>query len=371
MLDHLLQTQSLRSAIRNCQHIHAKSIFQLCLLIEHICKVLYICVTLQVKNNADSLFGRLVGDIHDICCLLVFHKRRNIIQKFSDICPDHCVRNLCDHKLLSAAFELHCLHLTSDTKLTCSCLVNPEQIIFIYYQTTCREIRSLEIAHQPFDTDVIILHICFYSIYHFTQIVRRNTGCHTDRNTVCSVYQQIRDSDRKYHRFLLCLVKVRHKIYYILIQIFEEDILCQFLQSGFCISHGRCTVALDGTEVSMSVNQCFAFLKILSHYHKCFVDRTVTMGVIFTHGVTYDTGTFSVWSVITDTQFIHIIQGSSLYRLQSVTHIRQGSGDNNTHGIIYIGFLHDLRIVGRNHILLFCFHLISFLHLRHISMYLS
>ena len=187
--------------------------------------------------------------------------------------------------------------------------------------------------------------------------MRRNAGCHADCNTVCSVYKQIRDSDRKYHRLLLCLVKVWHKIYYILIQIFEKNILRQFLQSGFCISHGSCTVTLDGTKVSMSVDQCFAFLKILSHYHKCFIDRTVTMGVIFTHGITYNTGTFSVWSVITDTQFIHIIQGSSLYRLQSVTHIRQGSGDNNTHGIIYIGFLHDLRIVGGNHILLFCFHL--------------
>ena len=371
MLDHLLQTQSLRSAIRNCQHIHAKSIFQLCLLIEHICKILYICVTLQVKNNTDSLFGRLVGDIHDICCLLVFHKRRNIIQEFSDICTDHCVRNLCDHKLLSAAFELHCLHFTSDTQLTCSCLVNPEQVIFIYYQTTCRKVRSLEIAHQPFDTDVVILHICLYRIYNLSQIVRRNTGCHADSDTIRPVYQQIRDSDRKYHRLLLCLIKVWHKIYYILIQIFKEYILRQFLQSGFCISHGSCTVTLDRTEVSMSVDQCFAFLKILSHYHKCFVNRTVTMRVIFTHGITYDTGTFSVWPVITDAQFIHIIQGSSLYRLQSVTHIRQGSGDNNTHGIIYIGFLHDLRIVGRNHILLFCFHLISFLHLRHISMYLS
>ena len=166
MLDHLLQTQSLRSAIRNCQHIHAKSIFQLCLLIEHICKILYICVTLQVKNNTDSLFGRLVGNIHDICCLLVFHKRRNIIQEFSDICPDHCVRNLCDHKLLSAAFELHCLHLTSDTELPCSCLINPEQVILIYYQTASREIRSFDDLHDLFDRGLIFIFNLVINNFH-------------------------------------------------------------------------------------------------------------------------------------------------------------------------------------------------------------
>ena len=355
MFDHLFQTESFRSAVCNCQHIYTEGIFQFGLLIEHVCKVLYICITFQIQNNPDSLFGRLVGNIYDICCLLVFHKRCNIIQEFSNIGTDHGIWDFRNHKLLSASFELHGLHFTSDTEFTGSCLINLEQIIFIYYQAACGEVRSFQIAHQTFNTDVVILHICFYRIYHFTQIVRRNAGCHTDCDTICSIYQQIGDSDRKYHRFLLCLVEVRHKVY-ILIQVFEKDILCQFLQSGLCISHSSCTVTLDGTEVSMSVHQCSAFLEILRHYYKCFIDRTVTVRVIFTHGIPYDTGTFPVWSVIADTQFIHIIQGSPLYRLQSVTHIRKGSGDNNAHGIIDIGFLHDLRIVGRDYILLFCFH---------------
>ena len=187
--------------------------------------------------------------------------------------------------------------------------------------------------------------------------MRRDTSCHTDCDSIRTIYKQVRDSHRKYHRFLLRLIKVRHEINHILIQIFKKYILCQFLKSGFCISHSRCTVALDRTKISMSVDQRLTFLKILCHYYKCLIDGAVTMRVIFTHGITYDTGTFSVWPIITDSQFIHIIQCSSLYRFQSVTHIRQGSGDNNTHGVIDIGFLHDLRIVGGDYILLFCFHL--------------
>ena len=65
----------------------------------------------------------------------------------------------------------------------------------------------------------------------------------------------------------------------------------------------------------MSVDQCFAFLKILSHYHKCFVDRTVTMGVIFTHGIADDTRTLTMGLIGSVVQLDHGVQHSSLYGL--------------------------------------------------------
>ena len=55
-------------------------------------------------------------------------------------------------------------------------------------------------------------------------------------------------------------------------------------------------------------------------------------------------------------QLIQIIQGSSLYRLQTIADIRKCPGNDNAHGIIYIGFLHHVRIVRGNYILLLCFH---------------
>ena len=75
----------------------------------------------------------------------------------------------------------------------------------------------------------------------------------------------------------------------------------------------------------MTVYQSLSLLKVLCHNHQGIIDGTVAMWMIFTHGITYDTGAFSIRPVIADTQFIHIIQGSSLYRFQSVTNIRQCS----------------------------------------------
>ncbi len=70
------------------------------------------------------------------------------------------------------------------------------------------------------------------------------------------------------------------------------------------------------------------------------------MGVIFTHGIPHDTGALSVGPVVPDPQLMHVIKNPALDRLKSVPCIRQCSGNNYTHGIINIRFLHHLRVLG-------------------------
>ena len=45
-----------------------------------------------------------------------------------------------------------------------------------------------------------------------------------------------------------------------------------------------------------------SLFEILAHDYQCLIDVTVAVGVIFTHGITYDTGTFTVGAVVTDPQ---------------------------------------------------------------------
>ena len=68
------------------------------------------------------------------------------------------------------------------------------------------------------------------------------------------------------------------------------------------------------------------------------------MRMILTHRITYDTRTLTKRLIVTDPKLIHIVERSSLYRLKTVTHIRERSCDNDRHRIIYIGFLHDIGI---------------------------
>ena len=184
----------------------------------------------------------------------------------------------------------------------------------------------------------------------------RNAGSHADGNSFRTVYQKVGNPDRQDLRFLLCLIKIRYKIHHIFIQISEEHFLGQFFQTCFRVSHGSRAISLDGSEVSVSVHQSLSFFEILCHNDKRLIDGAVAVGMVFTHGISHDSGTFPVRAVITDPQLIHIVQGSSLYRLQAVAYIRQRTGYNDTHRIINIGFLHDLRIIGTNDILLLCLH---------------
>ena len=169
--------------------------------------------------------------------------------------------------------------------------------------------------------------------------MRRNIGCHTNRNTGSTVYQKVRKTARKDGRLLLCLIKVRYKIYSVFINV------CQHFhgnlgKSRFCVSHSGGTVTIHGTEVTMSVYQHITGVPFLCQLNQCFINRTVTMRMIFTHGITNDTGTFTMWLIRTVIQLDHGIKNSSLYRLQTISYIRQGSGCNNTHGIINIITLH-------------------------------
>ena len=166
--------------------------------------------------------------------------------------------------------------------------------------------------------------------------MRRDTGRHTDRDPLCTVDQKIRHSRRKHKRFFFCLVKIRTEIHDILIQICQIHFLCKFRQACFGITHCGGAVPLDRAEVSMSVHKDHAFLKFLRHHDKRVINRAVAVRMIFTHRISDDTGTFPIRFVVSDPQFIHIIQCPALHRFQSVPHIRQRPGNDHTHRVVDI-----------------------------------
>ena len=84
------------------------------------------------------------------------------------------------------------------------------------------------------------------------------------------------------------------------------------------------------------------------------------MRMIFTHGISDDTGALSVRLIRSVVQFYHGIENSSLYRLQAVSYIRKGAGCNYAHGVFDVGFLHFcLQVHFLNFVKYIIFHLVS------------
>ena len=171
--------------------------------------------------------------------------------------------------------------------------------------------------------------------------MRRNIGCHTYRNTGSSVYQKIWITGWQNNRLSLCLIEVWLEINCIFVDICQH-FHGNLAQTCLCVSHGCCPVTIYRTKVSMSVYQRISGRPFLCHIYKCTINRTVTMWVIFTHCITDNTRTFTMWLVRTIIQLYHGIQYTTLNRFQTISYIRQCSGSDNAHCIVNVRVLHGL-----------------------------
>ena len=144
--------------------------------------------------------------------------------------------------------------------------------------------------------------------------MRRDAGGHTNCDSLGSIDEKMGNSRRKDTWLFLRLIKVRHKIHNVFIKVCQQGFLADFLKTCFCISHCCGTISLDGTKISMAVNERQSFLEILAHHNQRFIDGAVSVGMVFTHGIADDTGTFTVGAVTADAQLMHIVESSSLYR---------------------------------------------------------
>ena len=213
-------------------------------------------------------------------------------------------------------------------------------------QSTCGKIGRLHQRKHLFYLRIpVLIHPVINDFYngvnHLTKIMRRNIGSHADRNTAGTVHQQIGKTAGKNHGFLLRLIEVGHEVHSILVDI-SKHFHGDFGQSGLRITHGRRAVAVLGTEVSVSVNKRIASGPFLCHIDQGSVNGAVSMGMIFTHGITDDTGTFSVRLIRTVVQLDHGVKHTPLHRLQTIPHIRKRSGCDNAHGVVDIGIFHGL-----------------------------
>ena len=130
------------------------------------------------------------------------------------------------------------------------------------YDTAGREVRTGKIFHYFFQGAVRVVQTVDGRINRFLQIVRRHVCRITCRNTGRTVYQHDRKRNRKNGRFIFRIVKVRSHLDGILVEIVLHD-LGYLGKTHFGISHRRSRVIIDGTVVSVHVDQRKTDLPVL------------------------------------------------------------------------------------------------------------
>ena len=212
-----------------------------------------------------------------------------------------------------------------------------------------REVRAFNILHESVDGDVRVVDHRDNAVDHFTEVVRRNFGRHTDCDTGRTVDEKVREPRRKHHRLHLVLVEVRSEIDRVLSDI-RHHLGGNFRHSRLGVTLGGRRVVVARTEVSVAVDKRVAHREVLRESYERVVNGGVAVGVILTHNVTDRRGAFSVRAVRRESLLEKRINDSSVNRLHAVANVRQRAVDDNAHRVLDKSALHLVLHVDRHHL---------------------
>ena len=169
----------------------------------------------------------------------------------------------------------------------------------------------------------------------------RHVGSHTHGDTVAAVHKKVRYLGRHNRRLGERVVEVGIHVYSILLQV-VHDVLAHLREAALGVTHGSWRVAVNRTEVTLSVHKHVAHVPALSHTHQSAIDRQVAVWVILTEHLTNDARTLliRVAACVADTE--HTVEDAAVYRLKSIANIREGTSHNHRHTIVDVRLLHLL-----------------------------
>ena len=120
----------------------------------------------------------------------------------------------------------------------------------------------------------------------------------------------------------------------------RQHFMGNFFHADLGITHGCCGQAVNGTEVTLTVDQYITHGEVLRHTDDGVVNGYIAVGVVFTDNVADDTRRFFIGGIPVVFQLVHRVQHAAVYRLETVADIRQGSTHNHAHGVIEVALAH-------------------------------
>ena len=176
--------------------------------------------------------------------------------------------------------------------------------------------------------------------------MRRDAGRHTDRDTFGAVDQQIREAGRQNGRLLVLAIVVVLKIDGFFIDI-ADHFHRQRRHLTFGVT-GCCGAKVTRrTEVTLTGNQRIAQRPPLHQTCQRIVDRGIAVRVVVTHDVADDAGRLGEGRSGSVSAVVHRVEHATVNRLEAVTHVGEGSTDDNAHRVVEVGALHFYLQVNR------------------------
>ena len=169
--------------------------------------------------------------------------------------------------------------------------------------------------------------------------MRRDVRGHADGDAGAAVEQQVGQPRRQYPGLLARGIVVRDEIDGVLVDV-REELVRDRGQTRFGVAHRRRTIAVDRSEVSLTIDERVAEVEVLRHADEGVVDGGIAVGVIVLEHFADDTGALAVARIRAKPHLRHREQDAAMDRFQAVSSIRQRALHDDTHGVIEIGLAH-------------------------------
>ena len=334
VIQDLRQIQHLRLVVDQRQHIDRAGILQLGVAVELIQDDVSVRLALVLHHDAHTaLTGGLVPDLADPLDALILDQSRHGLDQQALI---DAVGDFGDDDAALVLLDL-CLSAHDDASLT-------RQVGFLdsvdaVDGAVCGEVGALDEVHQLRDGAVRVIHSVHGGVNDLAQVMGRDIGRHTDRDTHGAVDQQVREPGGQDGGFLEAVIEVGHHRHDVLVDI-PEHFVRQSGHSRLGIPVCGRRVAVDGAEVALSVYQLIAHIERLCEVHHGAVHGAVAVRVVLTqHGADRGCG-FSCGFIVCQVLLVHIVQHAALTRFESVPHVRQCALHDDRHGVFDKGFPH-------------------------------
>ena len=196
--EHLLQVEDLRLVVDDGQQDDAEGGLHLRHLVELVENDLWHLAPLHLENDADSVPARFVPQVADSFEALVPHQTGDVLQQLRLV---DLVGNLADDDRLPVGSGVgfdRCPrpHLNAAS----SRVVGIVDSIQTMDETAGREVGAGDDLHQFLDGHLGTVDQQDEAVDDLSKVVRRNIGCHPDRDSGRPVDQEIRESGRQHHR---------------------------------------------------------------------------------------------------------------------------------------------------------------------------
>ena len=338
-----LQGQHARGAVHQGQHVGAEAHLQLGVLVQLVQHHLRDGVGLQVDDDIDALAVGGVVDVADFRQLLVAHQLAELLQQALAV---HLVGNLLHHDGGAAVLLLLDLALGADGHVAVAGLVGVQNALLAHDEAAGGEVRAGHDGQQLLGGDLGIVDHEAGGVDGLAQVVGRDVRGHADGDAVGPVHQQVGEAGRQHRGLLQALVVVGLEVDGLLVQV-AQQFHGRLVQAGLGVTHGGGTIAVDGTEVAVAVDEGQAQAEGLGQAHHGVVHGGVTMGMVLADDVADGTGRLHVGLARGVARLVHGVQDAAVHRLQAVAHVGQGAGHDNGHGVFQEGGLHLFTEEGR------------------------